>query len=164
MLIFKDINSWSKSKVKLVALLFWLLYFIFATILPCVAVGVNYKIFSRDTFRITAWGWLVIVIFTTAGLKLLFRIVKKLPVYTRSEQATRFILELIGGLIIPSLVLVGIHLARVNVETALNTLKWAVISFMVAVGIDNIFVKPLEVQLDLIKEHEKINAVNATNV
>ena len=164
MLVFKDINTWSKSKVKLVALLFWLLYFLFATVGPCISVGVNYKIFSSSNFRITAWGWIIIVIFATAGIKLLFRIVKKMPEYTRGEQLAKYGIELIGGLIIPVLILVGIHLVRVNMETALNTLKLAVISYMVAVAIDNIFVKSFEVQLDLIKEHEKKIAVESTNV
>lgn len=164
MLVFKDINSWSKKKVWLITALFWLLYFLFATIGPCISVGVNYKIFSSSSFRLTAWGWIVIVIFATAGLKALFRLIKKLPEYTRGEQLAKFSLELIGGLIIPVLILVGIHLVRVNMETALNTLKWAVISYMVAICIDNIFVKSFEVQLDLIKEHEKKIAVESTNV
>ena len=165
MLIFKNINTWNKHKVRLVALLFWLVYFLFATIGPIVAVGINYKIFSNsNNLRITAWGWIVIVIFASAGIKVLFRLVKKLPEYTRGEQFTKFILECIGGLIIPVLILVGIHLVRINMETALNTLKWAVISYMVAIIIDNFFVKPLEDQLDLIKEHEKKNAIEATNV
>ncbi len=164
MLIFKDINTWSKGKVKLVALLFWLLYFLFATIGPCISVGINYKIFSSSNFRLTAWGWIVIVIFATAGLKALFRLIKKLPEYTRGEQLTKFSLELIGRLIIPVFMLIGIHLARVNADTALNTLKLAVISYMVAICIDEIFVKSLSVQIDLIKEHEKKIAVESTNV
>lgn len=165
MLIFKNINSWSKHKVRLTALLFWLLFFLFATIGPIISIGVNYKIFSNsNNLRLTGWGWVVIVIFASAGLKALFRLVKKLPEYTRGEQLAKFLLECIGGLIIPALILVGIHLVRVNMETALNTLKWAVISYMVAIVIDNFFVKPLEVQLDLIKEHEKKNAIEATNV
>ena len=164
MLIFKNINTWSKHKVRLVALLFLLVYFLFATLGPCISVAVNYKMFSNGEFRITAWGWIVIVIFVSAGIKVLFRLVKKLPEYTRGEQATKFILEIIGALIIPVLILVGIHLVRINMETALKALKWAVISYMVAIAIENLFVKPLEVQLDLIKEHEKKNAVDATNV
>ena len=165
MLVFKDINSWSKSKVWLITILFWILYFLFATIGPCISVGVNYRIFSNYTgVRLTGWGWIILVIFLTAGLKVLFRLVKKLPEYTRGEQLTKFIIEMIGGLFVPALILVGIHLVRVNAETALNTLKWAVISYMVAIVIDNIFVKPLCVQIDLIKEHEKKNAVESTNV
>lgn len=165
MLIFKNINTWSKHKVRLIALLFWLLYFLFATIGPIIVIGINYKIFSNaNHLRLTGWGWVVIVIFTSAGLKALFRLVKKLPEYTRGEQFTKFLLECIGGLIIPALILVGIHLVRINMETALNTLKWSVISYMVAIVIDNFFVKPFEVQLDLIKEHERKNAIEATNV
>lgn len=165
MLLFKDINNWNKHKVRLMALLFWLVYFLFATIGPCISVGINYKIFSNSGgLRITGWGWIVIVIFASAGIKVLFRLVKKLPEYTRGEQATKFTLECIGALIIPALILMGIHLVRVNMETALNTLKWAVISYMVAIIIDNYLVKPLEVQMDLIKEHEKKNAIEATRV
>ena len=151
-MFFKDIDSWSKSKLLLMTAIFGSLYLVAATIVPVFIVASNYNLFGNGNYKLTAAGIVVVIILLTAGRKAFNWVTSIMPQETQKQQIFRYLFEMVFALIIPAVALWVIHLFKVNMELAATTASWCTISFMVAIVIDNVFLKTLRYQHQCINE------------
>ena len=161
-MFFKDIDSWTKKKLLLMTAIFGSLYLIAATVVPVFIVASNYNLFGNGGYKLTAAGIIVVIILLTAGRKAFHLITSIMPQETQKQQIFRYTFEMIFALIIPACTLWVIHLFKVNMELAATTASWCVVSFMVAIVIDNVALKTLRYQhicLNEVGHKEKIERI-----
>ena len=161
-MFFKDIDSWSKSKLLLMTAIFGSLYLVAATIVPVFIVASNYNLFGNGNYKLTAAGIVVVIILLTAGRKAFNWVTSIMPQETQKQQIFRYSFELVFALIVPAVGLWVIHLFKVNMELAASTASWCVVSFMVAIVIDNVCLKTLRYQHQCLNEvghKEKIERI-----
>ena len=151
-MFFKDIDSWTKKKLYLFIVLFGSLYFIVATLVPVIIVAINYDLFGKGNYRLTAAGIIVVIFLLTSGRKAFHWVISIMPQETQKQQIVRYSVELIAGLIIPAVAIWVIHLFKVNMELAANTATACIISMIVAIVIDNLFLKTLRYQVQCLNE------------
>ena len=104
------------------------------------------------------------VILISFGGKAIKALLGFLPRDTQKQQIVRYTIELLFGMIIPALALYGIHLVRVNVDTACTTATQCIISIMVAILINNLAFKTLIYQWQCMSEvshNKKIRRMEA---
>lgn len=151
-MVFKNIDSWTKKKLYLMTAIFGSLYFIAATIVPVIIVATNYNLFGTSNYKLTAAGIIVVIFLLTAGRKAFNWVTSIMPQETQKQQIFRYSFELAFALIIPIVGLWVIHLFKVNMELAANTASACIVSFMVAIVIDNVFLKTLRYQVQCMNE------------
>ena len=165
-MFYKNIDTWSKGKLRIVTLIVAIAYFTFLTFVPCVIVGIKYNVFSSSDNRLRLTGALLIIIILlisaiNRGAKLFSRY---MPEVTPKQQGIKFIIELVSSLIVPLSALFVIHAVRVGMDTALDTLMWCVWSYIVALIIFYLFLKTLLVQwkfMGKVDEQEKLDRIKA---
>lgn len=164
-MFFKDIDSWSKSKLIMVTAIVATMYFLVACIVPCILIAINYNIFANTShYRLTGAGLIVAVILVAFGGKAIKTLLGFLPRDTQKQQIVRYSIEMIFALIIPALALWGVHLFKVNVELACKTATQCLISIMVAVVVNNVALKTLIYQWQCMSEvshNKKIKRMEA---
>jgi len=151
-MVFYDIDSWSKKKLYLMTAIFGSLYFIVATVIPVIIFASSYNLFGNSNYKLTVAGIIVIIFLLTSGRKAFRWVVGLLPRETQKQQILRYSIELVAGLIIPAIGLWVIYLFKTNMELASETATKCVISFMVAILIDNVFLKTLAYQVQCLNE------------
>lgn len=152
-MFFKDIDSWNKKKLAIVTLIVALCYFLAASVVPCIFIGCNYKVFENvGSYRLTGAGFIIVVILVSFGCKGIKMLIHFLPRDTQKQQIFRYSLELVIALIIPALAIWAIQLFRNNVDLACKTATQCVVSVMVAIVIDNLFFKTLIYQWQCMSE------------
>lgn len=152
-MFFKNIDSWDKKKLILVTAIVAVAYFLAASIVPCIFIAANYNVFYQTgNYRLTGAGLIICVILISFGGKAIKSLLGFLPRDTQKQQIVRYTIELIFGLIIPTLCLWGIHLFKTNVELACKTAYECIISVMVAIVINNMFFKTLIYQWQCMAE------------
>lgn len=152
-MFFKDIDSWSKKKLILVTIIVALVYFMAASVVPCIFIANNYGVFYETSHhRLTGAGIIIAVILISFGGKAIKTLLGFLPRDTQKQQIVRYSIELVFGMIIPGLALWGVYLFRANVDLACNTAMQCIISIMVAVLINNIAFKTLIYQWQCMSE------------
>ena len=152
-MFFKDIDSWDKKKLTIVTLIVALCYFLAASVVPCIFIGCNYKVFENvGSYRLTGAGFIIVVILVSFGCKGIKMLIHFLPRDTQKQQIFRYSLELVIALIIPALAIWAIQLFRNNVDLACKTATQCVVSVMVAIVIDNLFFKTLTYQWQCMAE------------
>ena len=164
-MFFKNIDSWSKKKLILVTVIVALAYFLAASVVPCIFIAKNYGVFRETShYRLTGAGIIIMVILISFGGKAIKALLGFLPRDTQKQQIVRYTIELLFGMIIPALALYGIHLIRVNVDTACTTATQCIISIMVAILINNLAFKTLIYQWQCMSEvshNKKIRRMEA---
>ena len=152
-MFFKDIDSWDKKKLAIVTLIVALCYFLAASVVPCIFIGCNYKVFENvGSYRLTGAGFIIVVILVSFGCKGIKMLIHFLPRDTQKQQIFRYSLELVIALIIPALAIWAIQLFKNNVDLACKTATQCVVSVMVAIVIDNLFFKTLIYQWQCMSE------------
>lgn len=152
-MFFKDIDSWTKSKLRLVTCIVACLYAVASCIVPCIIIGCQYGLFyNGSNYRLTGAGLIVIVIIVSFGGKAIKSLFHFLPRDTQKQQIVRYTIECIAGLIVPALCLWGVYLVQKNVELACTTATQCIISIMVAVIINNLAFKSLIYQWQCVSE------------
>ena len=152
-MFFKDIDSWSKKKLITMTAIFASLYFLAATVIPVLIVSANYNLIGKGgNYKLTAAGLIVVIMILTIGRKSVNWITSIMPQETQKQQIFRYSFEMVFALIVPLVGFWVIQLFKKNVELAANTASWCVLSFIVAIIIDNVFLKSLRYQHQCLNE------------
>lgn len=159
-MFFKDIENWSKKKVRTTFLVFGLFYLIFALVIPCVIVGVKYDLIKSSSTRLTGVGLILVVCIAVFLLKGVKRLFAKMPQDELKEQRLKFTCQMIYSLFLPVLGLVMIRLIKQNVVLACDTLTACIWSIIVSIVIDHTMLKYIEAEFDLRNEAKHKIAVN----
>lgn len=150
-MFFKDIEQWSKKKLKVLNFAFSILHFIALVLIPIIIVGVNYKLFTKDDggLKLTAIGIIVIVILGLYSYVKLKKVIDDLPQIKLSQQRFKFSIQAVLSLIPIVIILVALNLAKSDYLVAINVIKWCSISFGGAILIDGFFLKYITAEIKL---------------
>lgn len=150
-MFFKNIDKWSKGKLRGWNITFTLLHFIALVLVPIIIVGDNYDLFtnSEGGIKLTAVGIIVVVILGLYAFGKLKKVVDNLPQLKHSHQVFKFTIQTILSLVPIAIILIGLEFAKKDFTIAIEVIKWCSISFVVAILIDGLFLKYIQQELDL---------------
>ena len=151
-MFFKDIDTWEQSKLRVMTIIFNLLYLLCSLVIPIIIVGCRYQIFhSVSSVRLTGWGWIRAIVVAVVGVRTLSRVIKKLPDSTHKEQMLKYSILGIKALFIPILLLIAMRLLKNDFDLAYSTLWWCLVSYSCAIVIDYTCIKYLDKEIALRK-------------
>lgn len=160
-MFFNDIASWSKTKLRAYWISFNVVYFIASILIPIIIVGCRYEIFKKSSaYRLTGWGIVLIIIIVVVAIKIINKMLNKLPESTLAEQRVKYTALGVKSLILPIFVLVVMLMFKKNFDLAFNTCLWCVISFIAGILVDMFFIKYLDRELDLRNKAKEQNEIN----
>jgi hypothetical protein len=150
-MFFKNIDKWSKQKLRGLSFLFSLLHFVALVLVPIIITAVNYNLFANAEggFKLTAIGIIVVVILGLYAYVKLKKAIDNLPQIKLSQQRFKFTIQTILALMPIIIILIGINLAKSNFNIAMNVLKWSSVSFGVAILIDGLFLRYITAEVEL---------------
>jgi uncharacterized protein YacL len=149
-MFFTDIDTWTQKRLRLYALIFNALYLLGSLVIPIIIVGCRYQIFHKvSSYRLTGWGWICAIIVAVVSIRVVKKVVNKLPESTHKEQILKYSILGIRALFIPVLLLIAMRALKNDFDLAYNTLWWCLISYTVAIVIDYTCIKYLDREIDL---------------
>lgn len=136
-MFFKDINKWSMKKLRLMSLTFNCLYLILTVLVPVIIVGCRYQIFHKvSSYRLTGWGWICAICVAIVSIRIVKKVVNKLPEVTHKQQMLKYSILGVRALFIPILLLIGMKALKNDFDLAYNTLWLCLIFYTVGIIID----------------------------
>ena len=144
-MFFKDINKWDMKRLRLTALAFNCLYLIFTLIAPIIVVACRYQIFHKvSAYRLTGWGWVCAIIIAVVSIKVIKKVVDKLPEITKGQQMLKYSILGIRALFIPVLLLIAMKALKSDFDLAYSTLWLCLIFYTVGIVIDYTCIKYID--------------------
>ena len=164
-MFFKDINKWSMKRLRLYALAFNCLYLVFTCLAPIIVVGCRYQIFHKvSAYRLTGWGWICAILVAVVSIKVIKKVVDKLPEVTYKQQLLKYSILGVRALFIPVLLLIAMTALKSDFDLAYNTLWLCLIFYTIGIVIDYTCIKYIDRAKDIkIKAMEKIVIDDAVN-
>ena len=151
-MFFNDIDTWTQKRLRLYALIFNALYLLGSLVIPIIIVGCRYQIFHKvSSYRLTGWGWICAIIVAVVSIRVIKKVVNKLPESTHKEQILKYSILGVRALFIPILLLIAMKALKNDFDLAYNTLWWCLISYSAAIVIDYTCIKYLDREIDLRK-------------
>ena len=151
-MFFNDIDTWTQKRLRLFALIFNALYLLGSLVIPIIIVGCRYQIFHKvSSYRLTGWGWICAIIVAVVSIRVIKKVVNKLPESTHKEQILKYSILGVRALFIPILLLIAMKALKNDFDLAYNTLWWCLISYSIAIVIDYTCIKYLDREIDLRK-------------
>lgn len=149
-MFFKDIESWSKKKLRGLNILFGFLHFVALVLIPVIIVAHNYKLFeTAGGFKLTAIGIIVVVILGLYAYSKIKEVIEDLPQIKLGQQRFKFSIQAILSLIPIVIILVALEYAKNDYMIAINVIKWCSVSFIGGILIDGLFLKYLKAETKL---------------
>ena len=151
-MFFNDIDTWTQKRLRFFALIFNALYLLGSLVIPIIIVGCRYQIFHKvSSYRLTGWGWICAIIVAVVSIRVIKKVVNKLPESTHKEQILKYSILGVRALFIPILLLIAMKALKNDFDLAYNTLWWCLISYSIAIVIDYTCIKYLDREIDLRK-------------
>lgn len=151
-MFFNDIDTWTQKRLRLFALIFNALYLLGSLVIPIIIIGCRYQIFHKvSSYRLTGWGWICAIIVAVVSIRVIKKVVNKLPESTHKEQILKYSILGVRALFIPILLLIAMKALKNDFDLAYNTLWWCLISYSAAIVIDYTCIKYLDREIDLRK-------------
>lgn len=165
--MFFDLSKLSKQKFMLVKVIFELIYIILLVVGPTIVVCSKYKIFEKVsesatvTVKLTGVGIVLIIILGIYLYSKVSRSISKLPEIKLTHQRIKFTAQMIFGLIPIGLVLVGLVLAKDNINLAFDTATTCVVYILIAKIFDGLCLKYVDAESAIREEAARLNAIDA---
>lgn len=136
-MFFKDINKWSMKKLRLMSLTFTCLYLILTVAVPIIIVGCRYQIFHTvSRYSLTGWGWICAIIVAVVSIRVVKKVVSKLPEVTHKQQVLKYSILGVRALFIPILLIIAMSALKNDFDLAYNTLWLCLIFYTAGIIID----------------------------
>lgn len=160
-MFFTNIATWSQKKLRLYSLIFNLLYLVATAVVPIVIVGCRYQIFNyASKVKLTGWGWVCAIVVAVVTIRVLKKVISKLPESTLNQQRLKYSLLMVRALFIPILLIVAMAALKKDFDLAYNTLWWCLISYSVGILIDYLCILYLDRERQLREKADEQIEVN----
>lgn len=160
-MFFTDIDTWSQKKLRLYALIFNGLYLLCSLVIPIIIVGCRYQIFNyASKVKLTGWGWVCTIAVAVVSIRVIKKVINKLPESTLKQQRLKYTLLMVRALFIPVLLIIAMAALKNDFDLAYQTLWWCLISYACAILIDYICIKYLDREQELRYKAYELNEVN----
>lgn len=160
-MFFKNIDTWSKKKLRTVDIVANLIYIVLLLVIPIIIICNEYDIFTNTTatYKLTGVGIIVFVLLGLYAYKLLKENVDKMPQVTLNQQRFKFTLKGIFALMPLLIITVGFALVKDDLVLAYNTFNKCMWLMIAANVFDMLFLKYIEAEKDIRADALKINEV-----
>lgn len=150
-MFFKNIENWTKQKLRGLNILFSLLHFTALVLVPVIITGVNYRLFSNSTggLKLTAVGSIIVVILGLYAYIKMKKVIDDLPEIKVGQQRFKFTIQAILSLLPIIIIIIAIQFAKKDFNTAMNVLQWSSVSFACGILIDGLLLKYIKAELTL---------------
>lgn len=150
-MFFKDLEKMSKSKLKMLNVLFGILNFIASVLIPIIIVGINYQLFTKTeaSTKLTAVGVICVIILGFYAYNKIKNVIDNFPQLTHKQQQFKFTIQMIVEMIPFFIIAVLLFFAKNETEIAFNTFGACMISIGISKLIDGLFCKYLKAEYDL---------------
>lgn len=148
-MLFNDISTWSKSKLRMVRAVSYILYALAVLIVPIFIIAIRYQVFHATNYKLTGWGIICLMIVFFVGYGLINRLVNKMPQITLNQQRVKFTIQLILKCIVPVGLIIIACLIKDDMEKAIDTMILICTSYVIGIGIDYLAIQYLEEEVDL---------------
>ena len=156
-MFFKNIENWSKQKLRGLNILFGFLHFVALVLVPVIITGINYKLFEAGgNFKLTAVGIIVVVILGLYAYTKIKKAIDDLPQVKLGQQRFKFSIQAILSLLPIIIILVALNFAKNDYLIAINVIKWCSVSFGCGILIDGLFLKYIDAEINLRAEASKL--------
>ena len=157
---FDNIAEWSQKKLRVHFLIYGLVYIGLTLIAPIIIVGCKYDLLKSSSTRLTGVGLILVVCVAVFLIKVIKRLLLKLPQDTKNEQIVKFTFLGVYSLILPVLALLLVQLIKQNVDLACETLTWCLGFIIGGIVLDHLTIKYLEAEYDFRQEAKHKLEVN----
>lgn len=152
----KWLMDMTTKKLKILSLVFNLLVIIFVAVIPMVLVCTKYQVFGPGSAtKLNGWVLVFIIIIAVPTLKLLGRLVNRMPDIIISGKhkgeinILKYVIRTVKRLILPLLLYVVIVLFKDDVRLAFDTFIWVLTSIIGGLIIEEFFLSPIEYLISL---------------
>lgn len=160
-MFFNNIETWSKSKLRVFKYILLACQLIFSMIIPMLIVGNKYGLFKKVSgWKLTASGLIVVLIVGFHIVKYVIGTAKKLPENTYNQRKIKYSMALVGHMFIPLLMIFIGYQIKKNAIVGYNTLKWCMLSMCVSTFIEWMFTAYVEHELSIFDDAEHQMEVN----
>lgn len=146
-MFFNEIESWTQKKLRLYCLIFNGLYFLLTVLIPIIIIGCRYQIFTSDKIRLTGWGWCLAIFISVVGLRIINRLVNKLPDTNKKQQQLKYTILGVRALFIPIAVIIAMVLLKNDFDLAYSTIWLVLMFFSFGIVVDYTCIKYLDKEL-----------------
>lgn len=144
-MFFNKISEYSNKSLKWLYIGFLSLYFLFMLVCPIVVIATRYQIFKEiNTYSLTGMGVCLLLIFVVVGMKALSNKIKTFPENTLAQRRVKFSFQLGYSLVIPIIAVAILVTLWLSFDRAFATLRDCLVFYVLAVLVDNLFVKYIE--------------------
>lgn len=163
--MFFDLSTLSKKQFGLVRILFEAIHILLLVIGPSIVVCTKYKIFEKtvenSTIKLTGIGIVLIIILGLYFYTKIMQTINKFPEIKLSQQRIKFTIQMIFGILPIVLILIGLALAKDNVNLAFDTATMCLGFILISKLFDGLCLKYVYAEAALREDAAKLNEVES---
>lgn len=163
--MFFDLSKLSKSQFNVVRFISELINIMLLIVGPSIVVCTKYKIFEKTavstTLKITGVGIILVIILGLYFYTKIVQMINKFPETRLSQQRIKFTVQMVFGLVPVGMILLGLVLAKDNVNLAFDTATICMSFILASKLFDGICLKYVHAELNLREEAAKVNEVES---
>ena len=150
-MFFKNLETFDKKKLRMLNVIFGILYFIASVVVPIIIVGINYNLFQsvEAQTKLTAVGVICLIILGFYAYNKMKNAIENLPQLTHKQQCFKFTIQMFIEMMPFAIIGVLLFFAKNETQVAFNTFGACMIAIGVSKLIDGLFCKYLKAEYDL---------------
>ena len=163
--MFFNLANLSKKQFNLVRFIFEIIHILLLVVGPSIVVCTKYKIFEKTTenptIKLTGVGIILIIILGLYFYTKIMQTINKFPETKLSQQRIKFTAQMILSIIPVVLILIGLALAKDNVNLAFDTAIQCLIFILIDKLFDGLCLKYVYAELSIREEAARLNAIDS---
>jgi hypothetical protein len=163
--MFFDLSNLSKKQFNSIRIIFELIHILLLVVGPSIVVCTKYKIFEKTvanpTIKLTGVGIILVVILGLYFYTKIMQTINKFPEIKLSQQRIKFTIQMLFGMLPVGLILIGLILAKDNVNLAFDTAIMCLGFILIAKLFDGLCLKYVHAELTLREEAAKFNEIQS---
>lgn len=150
-MFFKNLETFDKKKLRMLNVIFGILYFIASVVVPIIIVGINYNLFQsvEAQTKLTAVGVICLIILGFYAYNKMKNAIENLPQLTHKQQCFKFTIQMFIEMMPFAIIGVLLFFAKNETQVAFNTFGACMIAIGISKLIDGLFCKYLKAEYDL---------------
>lgn len=163
--MFFDLSNLSKKQFNSIRIIFEIIHILLLVVGPSIVVCTKYKIFEKTvanpTIKLTGVGIILVVILGLYFYTKIMQTINKFPEIKLSQQRIKFTIQMLFGMLPIGLILIGLVLAKDNVNLAFDTAIMCLGFILIAKLFDGLCLKYVHAELTLREDAAKFNEIQS---
>ena len=149
-MFFKNIATWSRSKLRAISIFFNCIYLGLTLVGPLSIVCWKYQVFTNKSgVQLTGVGIIAILVVVLLLLRNFKKVVNKLPDNRLQQQRLKYTLLWLYSMAFPFVGLVGMICLKSDFIVAYSTFKWCLGFIIAGITVDYFAIKYIDRELEI---------------